>query len=71
MHLGLVGNQAIDRILKTTGLDIWVYSQPHMDSQNGGDVHYVSSCASGQIIRLLLVDVSGHGKTQQCITRNS
>jgi phosphoserine phosphatase RsbU/P len=27
----------------------------------GGDVYYVSSCASGRITRLLLADVSGHG----------
>lgn len=29
----------------------------------GGDVHYVSSCATGRITRLLLADVSGHGAT--------
>jgi sigma-B regulation protein RsbU (phosphoserine phosphatase) len=55
------GNQAVDRVLHTTGLDVWMYSQPHANSQSGGDVYYVSSCASGRITRILLADVSGHG----------
>lgn len=55
------GNQPVDRVLQTTGLDVWVYSQPHGNSQSGGDVYYVSSCASGRITRILLADVSGHG----------
>ncbi|MBN68515.1 MAG: hypothetical protein CME32_04445, partial [Gimesia sp.] len=56
------GNQSVDRKLTTTGLDLWVYSQPHAASQSGGDVYYVSSCSSGRITRLLLADVSGHGE---------
>ena len=28
----------------------------------GGDVHYVSSCASGMIARILVADVAGHGR---------
>jgi sigma-B regulation protein RsbU (phosphoserine phosphatase) len=55
------GNQQVDRELQTTGLDVWMYSQPHANSQSGGDVYYVSSCASGRITRILLADVSGHG----------
>ena len=45
------------------GLDVWVYSKPFRQAQHGGDVYYVSSCASGRISRLLLADVSGHGKS--------
>lgn len=56
------GNQQVDRVLQTTGLDVWMYSQPHANSQSGGDVYYVSSCASGRITRILLADVSGHGE---------
>lgn len=56
------GNRQVDRALKTTGLDVWIYSKPHANSQNGGDVYYVSSCASGRITRILLADVSGHGE---------
>ena len=43
------------------GLDIWVYSQPFEGDEQGGDVYYVSSCASGRITRMLVGYVSGHG----------
>ena len=43
------------------GLDAWVYSQPAGGVEQGGDVHYVSSCAAGQIVRMLVADVAGHG----------
>lgn len=56
------GNQPVDRELRTTGLDIWVYSKPYAAASSGGDVYYVSSCSSGRITRLLLADVSGHGE---------
>jgi len=56
------GNQPADRELTTTGLDIWVYSQPYAAAKSGGDVYYISSCSSGRITRLLLADVSGHGQ---------
>jgi serine phosphatase RsbU (regulator of sigma subunit) len=57
------GNRAADVGVAMTGLDAWVYSRPHGETATGGgDVHYVSSCASGSITRLLLADVSGHGR---------
>jgi sigma-B regulation protein RsbU (phosphoserine phosphatase) len=56
------GNQAIERKFQTPGLKIWVYSRPFGQSLGGGDVYYLSSCASGRITRLLLADVSGHGE---------
>lgn len=56
------GNSHVDRGLRTPGLQVWVYSQPHKNATRGGDVYYVSSCASGRITRLLLADVSGHGQ---------
>lgn len=55
------GNTATDNGVVMAGLDAWVYSRPHGDAAGGGDVHYVSSCATGRITRLLLADVSGHG----------
>jgi sigma-B regulation protein RsbU (phosphoserine phosphatase) len=54
------GNRAVDSGVVMAGLDAWVFSQP-CGSDAGGDVHYVSSCATGRITRLLLADVSGHG----------
>ena len=55
------GNEAVDRGVNMSGLDAWIYSRPHHDDAGGGDVHFVSSCASGRVIRLLLADVAGHG----------
>lgn len=56
------GNQQADRHVEMTGLEAWIFSQPHQQDQAGGDVYYVSSCASGRVSRLLLADVSGHGQ---------
>jgi hypothetical protein len=55
------GNRAVDSGVVMAGLDAWVYSRPFHGAAEGGDVHYVSSCATGRINRLLLADVSGHG----------
>ncbi len=55
------GNQAMDGGVIMAGLDAWIYSRPWRDELAGGDVHYVSSCASGRITRLVVADVSGHG----------
>ncbi len=56
------GNRAIDRSIETSGLRIWAYSKPYQGDSSGGDVYFVSSCASGRISRILLADVSGHGE---------
>ena len=56
------GNTPVDRGFEVPGLDVWVYSRPFERAEGGGDVYYVSSCASGRITRLLLADVSGHGQ---------
>src|SRR5688500_979394 len=56
------GNQVVDTSVAMPGLDAWVYCHPYGDSADGGgDVHYVSSCATGRVTRLLVADVSGHG----------
>lgn len=55
------GNQPFDNAVVMPGLDAWVYAKPYGHSDAGGDVYYVSSCATGRITRLLLADVSGHG----------
>src|SRR2546421_568934 len=55
------GNALTDNSVSMSGLDAWVYSKPYQDAAAGGDVYYVSSCATGRITRLLVADVSGHG----------
>jgi sigma-B regulation protein RsbU (phosphoserine phosphatase) len=61
------GNQSADLGVMMLGLDAWVYSKPYGDASAGGDVYYVSSCATGRITRLLLADVSGHGEAVSAI----
>jgi serine phosphatase RsbU (regulator of sigma subunit) len=56
------GNRAVDNGVVMPGLDAWVYAQPFGTGGEGGDLHYVSSCASGRITRVLVADVSGHGQ---------
>ncbi len=55
------GNDAVDRVLEFSGLDAWVYSRPSGKAAAGGDLHYLSSCATGRVARILVADVSGHG----------
>ncbi len=43
------------------GLDVWALSVPHGQAEAGGDVHYLSSCGTGRISRVLMADISGHG----------
>jgi hypothetical protein len=57
------GSQIASSGVELGGLDVWVYSKPFGAAQRGGDVYYVSSCATGRISRLLLADVSGHGQS--------
>ena len=57
------GSQLTARGLVIGGLYAWVYSRPYGQAPRGGAVYYASSCAAGRITRLLLADVSGHGKT--------
>lgn len=55
------GNDLVNANVSISGLDLWVYSKPYEQADAGGDVYYLSSCATGRITRLLLADVSGHG----------
>jgi len=61
------GSQLTARGVVFGGLDARVYSKPHGQAQRGGDVYYASSCAAGRISRVLLADVSGHGKSVAAI----
>ena len=52
----------VEKHFQMPGLDVWVSSQPQGEATAGGDVYYLSSCASGRITRILVADVSGHGE---------
>ncbi len=55
------GNDEVSRGVVMPGLDAWIFSKPVGDDPSGGDIHYLSSCATGRITRMLVADVSGHG----------
>ena len=58
------GNLETDKVYEAPGLDIYLHSTPYRSSKiGGGDVYYLTSCASGRISRLLLADISGHGES--------
>lgn len=57
------GNIATDTSIDRPGLSCRVYSQSYGDGDAGGDVYYLSSCASGRLTRFLLADVCGHGQS--------
>jgi len=52
---------AQDNFVSVPGIDAYVYCRPYEDADAGGDVHYVSQCAAGNISRFVLADVAGHG----------
>jgi len=56
------GNESVENETSAPGSDIFVYSRPYRGDNRGGDVHYISLCAGGIITRLMLADVSGHGR---------
>ena len=64
------GNEPVDTALRVPGLEVWVYAVPFGNSQAGGDVHFVSSCGTGRIARLMVADVSGHGAEVAGIARS-
>jgi serine phosphatase RsbU (regulator of sigma subunit) len=55
------GNRSVDTGVIMPAMDAWVYSQPCQNQVAGGDVHYVSTCAGGILVRLALADIAGHG----------
>ena len=57
----LGGSRPSERFISVPGIDVEILSRPHAGGAEGGDIHYVSSCAAGLIARFVLADVSGHG----------
>jgi sigma-B regulation protein RsbU (phosphoserine phosphatase) len=55
------GNRLVDSGVIMPGVDAWVYSQPCENQPAGGDVHFVSTCCGGKVVRMAIADISGHG----------
>ncbi|HXE75029.1 MAG TPA: PP2C family protein-serine/threonine phosphatase [Candidatus Xenobia bacterium] len=47
--------------LELPGLLAWIYSEPYAGSETGGDVYYLSACSKGQVARICIADIAGHG----------
>ncbi len=56
------GNQRSRESISLEGIDAWVYCNPYDGSDLGGDIHYMTSCATGRITRIVIADISGHGE---------
>jgi len=55
------GNRPLSEEISLPGLSGWLYSRPYAGSAAGGDVYYVSLCSRGELARVGVADVSGHG----------
>jgi hypothetical protein len=55
------GNRSVDSGVIMPGVDAWVYSQPCENQAAGGDVHYMSTCCGGMVVRMVVADIAGHG----------
>ena len=63
------GNTPTKKSLSIPGFDIWVGSIPHAEESQGGDIYYLSSCGAGNVSRLSLADVAGHGEASAYIAK--
>jgi sigma-B regulation protein RsbU (phosphoserine phosphatase) len=55
------GNSKTAHSIELPGLLGWISCTPFGHATSGGDVHYVSVCSKGQVSRIVLADVAGHG----------
>lgn len=56
------GCRASSTCLHRPGLDVWIQRKSLESAESGGgDLHLLSSCASGRITRMLLADICGLG----------
>jgi phosphoserine phosphatase RsbU/P len=56
-------NRNVAHTVELPGLQGWIYSAPLELGYDGGDLHYLSACDYGVLSRVVLADVSGHGRS--------
>src|SRR5436190_14085508 len=56
------GNHRATYSAELPGLEAWVSCRPLQPSAKGGDLHYISVCSKGEVSRITLADVAGHGE---------
>lgn len=55
------GNLAVDQAVVLPDVDVWLYSRPQGEGEEGGDLVFVSVCERGCVSKAYLGDVAGHG----------
>src|SRR5208283_4823753 len=63
------GNRKAIRTVKLPSMVAWVASVPIDEGEGGGDLHYMSVCDYDLISRIVLADVSGHGRDVNSVTQ--
>jgi phosphoserine phosphatase RsbU/P len=61
------GNDAVCYPADIAGLAGWVSSRPLSPATHGGDLHYLSLCSRGELARVVLADVAGHGEVVSAV----
>ena len=61
------GNSRAAHPIELPGLQGWISCTPFGHTASGGDVHYVSVCSKGQVSRIALADVAGHGESASSV----
>ena len=61
------GNDAVAYPAEIAGLAGWVSSRPLSPATHGGDLHYLSLCSRGELARVVLADVAGHGEVVSAV----
>lgn len=57
------GNRGVNQGASVPGVDVYVHSTPYEGGASGGDIYYISQCGAGNIARIVLADVAGHGSS--------
>jgi sigma-B regulation protein RsbU (phosphoserine phosphatase) len=61
------GNSKVTCPIELPGLQGWISCTPYGQAASGGDVHFVSVCSKGQVSRIALADVAGHGESASSV----
>jgi phosphoserine phosphatase RsbU/P len=61
------GNSKVAHPIELPGLLGWVSCTPFGQAEHGGDVHYVSVCSKGNVSRIAIADVAGHGDSASSV----
>lgn len=64
------GNLAVDQALVLPDVDVWLYSRPQGEGEEGGDLVFVSVCERGAVSKAYLGDVAGHGEAVGPVARS-